>query len=78
MRQQAVTQAWENTSMDGALEALGKSIARWTDNEGLLGTAISGLSLSRRDAPTAPMSYMYEPSVCCSATTRMCSTCTIF
>jgi AraC-like DNA-binding protein len=64
MRQQAVTQAWENTSMEGALEALGQSIARWADNEGLLGTAISGLSLSRRDAPTEPMSYMYEPSVC--------------
>jgi AraC-like DNA-binding protein len=64
MRQQAVTQAWENTSMEGALDALGKSIARWIDNEGLLGTAISGLSLSRRDAPTEPMSYMYEPSVC--------------
>ncbi|HZC01394.1 MAG TPA: AraC family transcriptional regulator [Gammaproteobacteria bacterium] len=30
----------------------------------MLGTAISGLSLSRRDAPTEPMSYMYEPSVC--------------
>jgi AraC-like DNA-binding protein len=64
MRQQAVTQAWENTSMEGALEALGQSIARWTDNKGLLGTAISGLSLSRRDASTEPMSYMYEPSVC--------------
>jgi AraC-like DNA-binding protein len=50
--------------MEGALEALGQSIAQWTDNEGLLGTAISGLSLSRRDAPTEPMSYMYEPSVC--------------
>ena len=27
-------------------------------------TAISALSLSRRDAPTQPTSYMYEPSVC--------------
>jgi AraC-like DNA-binding protein len=50
--------------MEGALAALGKSIARWTDKGGLLVTAIPGLSLSRRDAPTEPTSYMYEPSLC--------------
>jgi AraC-like DNA-binding protein len=50
--------------MEVALEALGKSIARWTDKGGLLVTAISALSLSRRDAPTQPTSYMYEPSIC--------------
>src|ERR671922_90384 len=33
--------------MEGALAALGKSIARWTDTGGLLGTAIPGLSLAR-------------------------------
>ncbi len=64
MRQQAVDQALEKSSMDVALAALGQSIARWTDKGGLLGTAISALWLSRRDAPTEPMSYMYEPSVC--------------
>jgi AraC-like DNA-binding protein len=64
MRQQAVDQRFESHSMDVALEALGKSIARWTDKGGLLVTAISALSLSRRDAPTQPTSYMYEPSVC--------------
>jgi AraC-like DNA-binding protein len=64
MRQQAVNQALENNSMDVALEALGKSIARWTDKDGLLGTAISALLLARRDAPTQPTSYMYEPSLC--------------
>jgi AraC-like DNA-binding protein len=64
MRQQAVNQAFENDSTDVALEALGKSIARWTDKDGLLLTAISALSLSRRDAPTQPTSYMYEPSIC--------------
>jgi AraC-like DNA-binding protein len=64
MRQQAVIQAFENNSMDVALEALGKSIARWTDKGGLLVTAMSALSLSRRDAPTEPTSYMYEPSIC--------------
>jgi AraC-like DNA-binding protein len=64
MRQQAAHQAFENTSMEVALEALGESIARWTDKDGLLVTAISALSLSRRDAPTEPTSYMYEPSIC--------------
>jgi AraC-like DNA-binding protein len=64
MRKQAVSQAFENDSMEVALEALGKSIARWTDKGGLLVTAIPALSLARRDAPTEPMSYMYEPSLC--------------
>ena len=64
MRKQAVNQAFENDSMEVALEALGKSIVRWTDKGGLLVTAISALSLSRRDAPTEPTSYMYEPSIC--------------
>jgi AraC-like DNA-binding protein len=64
MREQAVNQALEKNSMDVALEALGKSIARWTDKGGLLVTAISALSLARRDAPTEPTSYMYEPSIC--------------
>ena len=31
MRQQAVKQACEQNSMEGALAALGQSIARWTD-----------------------------------------------
>jgi AraC-like DNA-binding protein len=64
MRQQAVDQGFEKNSMDVALEALGKSIARWIDKDGLLGTELSALSLARRDAPTEPTSYMYEPSVC--------------
>jgi AraC-like DNA-binding protein len=64
MRKHAVNQAFENNSMEVALEALGKSIARWTAEGGRLVTAISALSLSRRDAPTEPMSYMYEPSIC--------------
>jgi hypothetical protein len=64
MRQQAVKQACEENSMEGALAALGKSIARWTDKEGLLVTAIPGVSLARRDAPTPPTSSLYEPSIC--------------
>ena len=31
MRKQAVKQAFESNSMEVALEALGRSIARWTD-----------------------------------------------
>ena len=64
MRQQAVTQACEQNSMDVALAALRQSIARWTDKEGLLVTAIPGVSLARRDAPTQPTSSLYEPSIC--------------
>jgi AraC-like DNA-binding protein len=64
MRRKAVNQAFENNSMDITLEAIGKSIARWTDKGSLLVTAISALSLARRDAPTEPTSYMYEPSIC--------------
>jgi AraC-like DNA-binding protein len=64
MRQQAVTQVWEKTSMEGALEALRQSIARWTEQGTQLMTAIPSLSLYRQDAPTQPTSYMQEPSLC--------------
>ena len=64
MRQQAVKQVCETNSMDVVLEALGQSIARWTDKGGLFETAIPGVSLARRDAPTPPTSSMYEPSLC--------------
>jgi AraC-like DNA-binding protein len=64
MRKQAVNQVCENNSMEGALAALGKSIARWTEQGDQPMTAIPGLSLSRRDAPTQPTSSMQEPSIC--------------
>jgi AraC-like DNA-binding protein len=64
MRQQAVKQACEQNSMGVTLAALRQSIARWTDKEGLLVTAIPGVSLARRDAPTQPTSSLYEPSIC--------------
>jgi len=64
MRKQAVNQASKNNSMDIALEALGKRIARWTEKGDKPVTAIPGLSLSRRDEPTRPKSYMYEPIIC--------------
>ncbi len=64
MGKQAVKQAFENDSVEFAREALAKSIARWTAEGDQLVTAVPGLSLYRRDAPTEPISYMYEPSIC--------------
>jgi AraC-like DNA-binding protein len=64
MRKQTVKPAFENNNMEVALEALGRSIARWTDKGDQIVTAIPGLSLYRRDEPTQPTSGMYEPSLC--------------
>jgi len=64
MHKRVVKQTFENNSMEGALAALGKSIARWTEKGDQPLTAIPGLSLSRRDAPTPPTSHMYEPIIC--------------
>jgi AraC-like DNA-binding protein len=64
MRNEAVMQDFENSSMEIALEALGKSIARWTEKGEQHTTSVPGLSLFRRDAPTEPITGMYEPSIC--------------
>lgn len=64
MQKLPIKQASASTSMGIALEALGKSIARWTDTGDQLVTAIPGLSLHRRNEPTQPASYLYEPSLC--------------
>src|SRR5512147_2188983 len=64
MRKQAVKQVIENTEMETALEALGKSIARWTDKSDRVVTAIPGLILARRNVPSEPVSIMYEPRIC--------------
>ncbi len=64
MQKLAVKQTFENNSMEVAIEALGKIIARWTDKGDRRVTAIPGLSLYRRDEPTQPTSGMYEPSIC--------------
>jgi AraC-like DNA-binding protein len=50
--------------MEIALDALGKSIARWTDKGDQPTTAIPGLSLFQRIAPTPPASFMFEPRIC--------------
>jgi AraC-like DNA-binding protein len=64
MINQVIKQEIEDNSMEVALEALGKSIARCTDKGEQHTTAVPGLSLFRRDEPTEPISLMYEPSVC--------------
>jgi hypothetical protein len=57
-------QVFENNNMVVVLEALGKSIVRWTDKGDQSMTAIPGLSLYRRDEPSQPTSVMYEPRIC--------------
>lgn len=64
MQKQAVKQAFENNSMEIALETLRKSIARWTDKGEQTVTAIPGLSLYRRHEPTQPKNILYEPRIC--------------
>ena len=49
MVKQAVEQAFENHSLEVALEALAASIARWTEQGDQLVTAIPRLSLWRRE-----------------------------
>jgi len=64
MNKQIVNETIENISMEVALGALGKSIARWTDKGDQSITAIQGFSLYRRDEPTQPIIIMYEPRIC--------------
>ena len=54
----------EDNSLEVAIESLGKSIARLTENGEQHTTAVPGLSLFRREEPTEPITGMYEPSVC--------------
>ena len=64
MQNKAVIQDMENIRREGSIEALGKSIARFTEQGEQHATAIPGLALFRREEPTGPISGMYEPSVC--------------
>jgi AraC-like DNA-binding protein len=43
---------------------LAERIARWAGNQTRYETAIPGLSLNRREAPTEPISYLLAPSIC--------------
>ncbi|MBS7457281.1 AraC family transcriptional regulator [Coralloluteibacterium stylophorae] len=50
--------------------ALADAIARHAPHDGMLPTAIPGLTLIRTSAPTLPMPVVYEPSVCLVAQGR--------
>lgn len=54
----------EDNHLEGAVALLNNCIARWTEQGEMHTTAVPGLSLFRREAPTEPISGMYEPSVC--------------
>ena len=58
---------FKSSSLETALQALGKSIARWTDKNGILATQMQRLFLFRCDEPTQPTSNIYEPSICLTA-----------
>ena len=60
----AVMQDIYNNSLEVAIGALGKSIARLTEKNELYTTAVPGLSLFRWIEPTEPVTGMYEPSIC--------------
>ena len=60
----AAMQVVEGNGLDLAIEALGASLARWTEKGEQQVTAIPGFSLFRRNEPTEPISGMYEPSIC--------------
>ena len=64
MRTTTKVRALENDELARARESLGKSIARLTEDGERHETAIPRLSLFRRVEPTAPISIMYEPSIC--------------
>src|SRR5574341_2043115 len=64
MRKHAVKQMIDNSELDNARKALGKSIARWTGKNDSVVTTIPGLILFRQDEPSKPTSLMYEPRVC--------------
>jgi len=64
MREETINKEIENSSMEGSIGALGKSIARLTEGGELHTTAVPGLSLFRRIEPTEPITGVYEPSVC--------------
>ncbi len=64
MRKQVVKRIFKNNELEDALEALRKSIARWTDKSDRIVTAIPGLILARRAEPSEPISIMYEPRIC--------------
>jgi AraC-like DNA-binding protein len=64
MKKYAVRKDTEHNEMEGALDTLGKAIARLTGNSDRVETAIPGLILARRIEPSEPISILYEPRIC--------------
>lgn len=64
MNKHAVEKISEDSGIEAVLEAVRSGIARWTDKEDLVETAISGLHLFNRKEQTQPVIGMYEPSIC--------------
>ncbi len=64
MKKDREDRAEDMVEMKSALEALSRSIARWTDAGDRFETGIPGLSLHTRDAPSEPISILYEPRIC--------------
>jgi len=50
--------------LESATEALAERIARWTEKTERNDTVVPGLSLFRREEPTAPDGGIYEPGIC--------------
>lgn len=63
MQEVVATRPREADRMEAVREALVRRVARWTASADAVETAIPGLLLVRREAPTKPFSCMYEPSV---------------
>lgn len=64
MPSQPRTQTFFSAGIPAALNALKTSIAQRTEKGDQVETPVPHLSLFRRDAPTEPMTYLYERSVC--------------
>jgi AraC-like DNA-binding protein len=60
----AVDTVYENTDIETLREAVKNEIARWTEGENRIETAVTGFYLFRSEEQTQPTIGMYEPSIC--------------
>ena len=60
----AAQQGRGDDGLGRAVDGLGECIARLTENGAQHPSAVSGLSLFRREQPSEPITGMYEPSIC--------------
>lgn len=62
-----MTNSKENSTQEElhlARRGMANRIARWTEDDPLPSTLISGLSFFKYESPTEPVSYMQDPSIC--------------